>query len=439
MQSNCYNVLHPFSFMPDRQTLEKNDPFFTLYRGKGSWVFDETGNKYLYTTTAVPTVGLGNEVVLERIRNQYETLSFASTCEQNHPLTNELAGKLLQLAGEPFDMVFFTTDGSGAVETSMRLARQHFISTNQPERIKFISVDGNYHGTTYGSGSVTNLGIQSIFGPGLEGCFSIPSPADFSMSSNISESINEKINKLEELINIEKSETIAAVALELVQGVNGIIPMPQEFVQAVRKITEKHGILLIIDEVTTGIGRTGHWLASHYFGIKADLLTLSKGLTGGYFPMGATLISEQIRDALFSNGGVFLHGSTQSGHPVGCAAALAVLEIMENENLVKNSSELGKRIKDGLMKGLENHPSVLEIRGEGLMLAIEFVENKADKQPVSMDWSRRFTSKLRDEGILGNFFNSIFLMYPPLNITVEESDYLVQGVCNAAWTMVESK
>ncbi|MFD7524211.1 aminotransferase family protein [Paenibacillus chitinolyticus] len=432
-----YNVLHPFSYMPPAGELERQDPFFTLVKGEGSWVFDGNGRSYLYTTTAVPSVGLGNGQIIEALTRQYETLSFASTCEQSHDLAAKLADKLLCLAGEPYAMAFFTTDGSGAVETAMRLARQYHLARQDGRRSKFISLEGNYHGTTFGSGSITHMGIQAMFGEGLDGCISAPAPNGFRPPMEGSPAFVTRycLDMLEEIIDEQHPGTIAAIVLELVQGVNGIVVLPEDYVREVRKIADKYGILLIVDEVATGVGRTGSWLACHRYDVEADLLTLSKGLTGGYFPMGATLFSGKIREELFGNGGVFLHGSTQSGHPVGCAAALATLDVIEEQQLIRNAADKGAYILAGLKAALSDHPLVGEVRGLGLMLAVEFVAGGASKEPVTMDWSKRFMEELRREGILGNFFNSILLMYPPLTITGEEADFLVEGVSKAVRAM----
>jgi adenosylmethionine-8-amino-7-oxononanoate aminotransferase len=429
-----YKVLHPFTYMP---SLSSESSFYEHYvrlsKGAGSWVFDEHGKQFLYATTAVPSVGLGNPYVLKRVMEQYSSLSFASTCAQGHPLVGALADRLIALSGNPFEMVFFGNDGSGAVETAMRLARQLFMSQGQPKRNKFISLEGNYHGTTFGTGAVTHMGIQEMFGPTLQGCDKSPAPNMYRPPIDGKDSfvIQYCLNMLEETIFENGPESIAAVLLEPIQGVTGIVPMPKEFVTAVREMTRKYGILLIMDEVATGAGRTGAWLASRELGVEADLLTLSKGLTGGYFPMSATLVSGDIASSLFGKGGIFLHGSTQSGHPVGCAAAMAVLDIIESESLIGNARLKGDYILSELNARLQHHPNVGDIRGRGLMLAIEFVSDRHTKEAVDYNFGQKLTSLLHQEGILGNFFNGVLILYPPLNLSQQEADYLVQGTVRA--------
>ncbi|SFS54678.1 aminotransferase class III-fold pyridoxal phosphate-dependent enzyme [Paenibacillus sp. 453mf] len=427
-----YPFLHPFTYMPpvDQQSLP---PFMMLDRGEGSWVYDEAGNKFMYLTTAVPSIGLGNSRIIDRICKQFQRLSYASTCEQNHAAAATLAERLISIAGKPMSMAFFTMDGSGAVETAMKLARQYFITQQQPQRTKFVSIEGNYHGTTFGSGSVTHMGIQASFGPGLEGCYSIPSPYHHNEQKEAERSAT-SLQELRSIIQEHGGDSIAAFVVELVQGVNGAVPMPKAFIQELAALTSDHGILLIVDEVTTGLGRTGSWLASHDYLINPDIILLSKGLTGGYFPMGAALFSEQLRDSMFGRGGVFLHGSTQNGHPVGCEAALAVLDMIEEGQLVRNAQLQGMQILTRLRSELEGYPYILDIRGKGLMIGIEFVDPHS-KSGITMEWGGRLSANLRREGILGNFFNGALIIYPPLNITSTEAEFIWKGIVNAIRAM----
>lgn len=398
-----------------------------LTKGEGAWVYDDAGNRYLYLSTAVPTVGLGNRRVIQAMTEQYETLSFASTCAQGHPFANQLSERLTRIAHHEHAMVFFSNDGSGAVETAMKLVRQYYRSKGEPQRTRFLSFEGSYHGTTFGSGSVTHMGIKESFGPGLEGCFSIPAPHLYRPPVAGDEAAFEQycLEQLEKTILTLGADTIAAILIEPIQGVNGVVLFPQDFWQKVQCIARRYDLLLIADEVGTGLGRTGHWLASHHYGIKPDLVALSKGLTGGYFPMGATIISEEIIAELYKEGGIFLHGSTLCGHPVACVAALTILEMIEQDGLLEQARQRGEWILNRLKQSLLDHPQVGDIRGMGMMLAIELVSNRETKTSVSFAWSRAFTATLRQAGILANFFNGVLSMYPPLTLSDDEADYLV--------------
>lgn len=422
--------------MPNLQDKTEEDIkglYTFLESGKGCWVNDDKGNKYFYATTAVPTVGLGNTRVVEAIHKQMERLSFASTCGQTHPYVQKLAEKLISVAGDHFSLCFYTMDGSGAIETAMKLARQHFIQKGLHKKSKFISFDGNYHGTMFASGSVTNMGIQESFGEGITGCYTAPFP---NMLRPPLEGTEEEImayclQQLEKLIAEISPDEIAAIIFEPIQAVNGIIPMSQSFLQQVASLAKKNNILLIADEVTTGLGRTGYWTASEYYGIKPDLLAISKGLTGGYFPMGATLISSEVESTLIREGGVFLHGSTQCGHPVGCVAALELISIIEEENLLDNAKHLGENILSTFKDRLKDCEHVGEVRGQGLMISIEFVTDRQSNNTIDFSLGERFSQELRRHGVLGNYFNGILLLYPPLNLSEGEATFLTNKVSQA--------
>ncbi|MVO98878.1 aspartate aminotransferase family protein [Paenibacillus lutrae] len=432
-----YPVIHPFTWMPPSGSLTPEawyGQYTCLERGEGSWVYDTHGNAYLYTTTAVPAVGLGHWQVIRAMKEQMEKLSFASTCAQTHNLVQALAEKLISLCSRRYSKVFFANDGSGAVETAMRMVRQHFITRGESRREMFISLDGSYHGTTYGSGSVTHLGIREMFGKGLEGCLCAPTPNLYRPPAGTDSPESAAafcLKELERIITEAGPENIAAVLVEPIQAVNGIVLMPESFFKQLRALTRQYGILVIADEVTTGLGRAGYWSLSEHYGLEPDVLAVSKGLTGGYFPMGAALISDALDSSLFGEGGILLHGSTQCGHPVGCAAALAVLDIIEQERLPDNALLRGKDLINGFRESLDDHPCVGDIRGQGLMLALEFVKDKQTKEPVDYEWGKKLTKLLHGEGILGNYFNGILLMYPPLNVSEEECDFLIHGVSRA--------
>lgn len=404
-----------------------------LVRGNGSWVYDKHDHSYLYATTAVPTLGVSNPDILSPLFEQYKTLSFSSTCGQTHEHLLPLSEKLMEITDHRFEKVFFSNDGSGAIETALKLVRQYYQLKGQPEKTKFISFDGNYHGTTLATGAVTHMGIQESFGPSLDGCIKVPTPDLYRppVQGTEDELVTYCLNELEDKIVKENPATIAALLIEPIQGVNGIIVQPSTFFPALRNLATKYDIQLIADEVTTGIGRMGTWTASEAYGIDPDLLVLSKGLTGGYFPMGATLFSKSISEVIFGNGNVFLHGSTQCGHPVACTAALTILRLIESQNILDNVVTEGSHILNSFRESLKNHPNVGDIRGKGLMMAIEFVEDKETKEKTSFDFGARLSKLLHRYGILGNYFNSILVLYPPLNISRDESIYLIENVVAA--------
>lgn len=428
-----YPLLHPFTYMPEPSAFDSGSPYIRLCRAQGCWAYDEQNQAYLYATTGATSVGLGHPRVLEAIAKQYEALSFASTCAQSHPLAVPLAERLIRLCGGHYAKAFYSADGSGAVESAMRLARQYWIAVGQPKRTKFVSLEGGYHGTTFGSGSVTHLGIREMFGPGLAGCYNAAAPNLYRppVEGKPEWIVSFCLDHLEETIFEAGPDEVAAVLLEPVQGVNGIVPLPREYVAGVRELTRKYGILLVMDEIGTGLGRAGHWTVSQHFGIQPDLLTVSKGLTGGYFPLTATLLSAEMDRLLFGRGGFFLHGVTLSGHPVGCAAAMAVLDILEEEGLVERSRREGDAMLSELKSGLGDHPFVGDVRGMGMMLAIEFVACKDSKQPVDDAFGLQLSKLLREAGVLGSFLSGVLTLYPPLTLSQDEARQLTNAVIGA--------
>ncbi|WP_214482995.1 aminotransferase class III-fold pyridoxal phosphate-dependent enzyme [Bacillus sp. SM2101] len=434
--SKKYSVLHPFSFMPNLENKTEEDIkniYTYLEQGKGCWVHDNLGKKYFYGTTAVPTVGLGNNRIINAMNKQLEKLSFGSTCGQTHELLQPLGKKLIDLTKNQFSLTFFSNDGSGSVETAMKLTRQYFNMLGLEGKSHFISLNGNYHGTTLASGSITNLGIKENFGDALHNCLSAPFPNMLRppIEGTEEDIIKYCLNQLKNMIDEVQPENIGALIIEPVQGVNGVIPLPKTYLKEVEILAKKNNILLITDEVTTGLGRTGYWTASEYYDIQPDLLTISKGLTGGYFPMGVTLISEKIENVLLKDGGIFLHGSTQCGHPVGCAAALELISIIEDESLLENAKEIGQYIKSNLTSNLSDVSCVGDIRGLGMMISIEFVTDKQTKKPINFEMGECFSREISNYGVLGNYFNSIFLLYPPLNTTLDEANFVIDSITKA--------
>ncbi|MFD2673314.1 aminotransferase family protein [Marinicrinis sediminis] len=415
------HVLHPFTYMPP-VSQRNGEEWLKLVMGEGCWVYDEQDTAYLYTTTAVPALGFGQKQIQKRLHRQYRKLSFASICASTHEHVEELAQRLIDVTSSRFSQVFFSNDGSGAVESAMKLSRLYHAMRGEPERTGFISFSGNYHGTTFASGSVTDMGIDGVFGPGLEQCWIAPFPRN-----------HLDLDQLEQQMLEKGTDQIAAVLVEPIQGVGGIVAMPDACFAQIRQLCNKYGILLIADEVTTGLGRAGTWSVSEDQQLHADLIVYGKGLTAGYFPMAATLITDDMVQTLFASGGIFLHGATLSGHPVGCAAALEVLNIMERKQLVRRSAQLGAVILQKLQHRLHDYECVRETRGRGLMLAVSF--QTAAKESVGADWGTRFSGYLREAGILANFFNSDLIMYPPLTISDQEAQFLIEGVVYAVERM----
>lgn len=442
MSSTRYAVWHPFTAMPAAAELTSawahaDLPFFT--RGQGAWLEDEAGNRYFNVLSAANAIGLGREEVIEAVTAQYRKLSFHPIVAHGHSPAETLSDRLVRFAPPNMRMVFYANDGAGAVETALKLARQYFLVTGQPQRKQFISLNGSYHGNSYGALSVSMLGQMPLYQPILPGCRTVPAPNLYRppIEGAPHEVARWCADQLETAILELGPDTVAAVVLEPIQGVNGCVVFPAEYFAQVRSITRKYGILVIADEVGTGLGRAGAWFASDLLPIEPDLITLSKGLGAGYFPIGATLVSDAIFNATAAMG--FPHGWTSSGHPAGCAAALAVLDVVQQNGLVENAAALGSYLLTELRTRLGDHPHVGDVRGLGLMLGIEFVQDRQTKEKPSPELEKRIRAALKAEGILAYCFQGTVTLYPPLSITQAEAENLLERLCGVASRLAASE
>lgn len=434
MSDQRYAVWHPFTGMPH---LEEMTPeavrarFSFMTRGEGSWVYDQQGKAFLNLLNAASSLGLGRPDILAAITAQYERLSFHPLFAQGHEQAERLASRLLARSPLPDGLVFYATDGTGTVETALKLARLYFMATGQPDRTQFISLEGAYHGTSYGALSVTQMGMDPLFQPMVPGCHAVPFPNTFRPPAGVaSEEVSAwAIGQLEAKLAEIGPNRVAGILLEPIQGVKGCRPLPAAYIEAVCAMTQRYGILLIADEVTTGLGRTGEWFATESWPTPPDMICLAKGLTAGYFPLGATLVAPRLFQPLASMG--FPHGTTAAGHPVGCATALAVLDLLEREDLVEGAARQGARLLAALQEAIGQHLRVGEIRGRGMMLGIEFVEDRATMRPPGADLSRAIRRLFAEAGLLVAYMDGITTLYPPLTLSDAEEQELTQRIIQA--------
>ena len=404
------HVIHPHS------TIGKEDPAVVFVRGEGARLWDAEGNEYIDGTCGLwqCAVGHGRPELAEVAAAQMSELEFYPSFWNfsNAPAIN-LAARLADLAPDGLSHVFFTNGGSEGTETAFKLARLAWYSQGQPERTVILSRQRAYHGM--GSASLAATGLEPLkegyepLAPGFEH-LSVPHAA--SIGDNATKLL---VAELEERIAAIGPERIAAFVGEPVLGVGGMIPPPEGYWPAVQSVLKRHGILLIVDEVVTAFGRTGHWFASERFGIDADIIVTAKALTSGYVPMGAVLVGDRLMDML--NGVSFRHGFTYNGHPVGAAVGLANLEIIEREGLLDRASATGERMLAGLRE-LEGLPAVAEVRGVGLMLGIEIEGADAG----------RVAAGAMGSGIIVRATGNKVVMSPPLVITPEQGDRIVAVV-----------
>ena len=392
------------------------------------------------------SVGHGRSELVEAAASQMTKLAFATAYAgaTTWPAI-QLARRLSGLVYPKIEAFYFTLGGSDATDTSIRTARFYWKAKGQPEKRKIISRKLSYHGSSVGAASATGVDeFSEAFGPRLPGFLHIGSPYPYRFegaSPGISPGIA-AADLLEEAILREGPETVAAFIAEPVQGGGGgVIVPPDDYFPRIREICDRYEVLFISDEVITGFGRTGRWFALEHWGVQPDILQFAKGITSGYFPLGGIGVSGEIKDVMDSvkSAERWMHGNTASAHPVGCAVALANLDIIANEDLVGNASRLGARLLDSLRLALDDSPYVGEVRGLGLLAGIELVADRPTKErfPSEAGIGRRVRAELFSRGLYTRVLDDIICLAPPLITTPEQIDILPGIVSTAVKAAVD--
>ncbi|MGH3628930.1 MAG: aspartate aminotransferase family protein [Sciscionella sp.] len=407
------HVLHPHA------TVGRPPDPLVLVRGEGARVWDATGCEYIDGTCGLwqCPVGHGRRELAEVAARQMEQLEFyASFWNISNPPAIELAARLASLAPAECRTVFFTNGGSEGNETAVKLARLAWHAKGQPERTVILSRQGAYHGV--GSASLAATGLPAFhegFGPLNPGFVHLTKPHGKRIGPG---AVDVLVGELERTIGEIGADKIGAFIGEPIMGVGGMVPPPEGYWPRVQKVLRRHGILLIADEIVTAFGRIGHWFGCEYFGIEPDIVVTAKGLSSGYVPMGAVLIGPRITGML--DGTPFRHGFTYNGHAVGAAVSLANLDIIEKEGLLDRATTVGRRILEGL-RTLDDAPGVFEVRGVGMAFGLEL--DTHDVTPV--------VDAIRERGVLVRGSGPNIVMSPPLVITDEDADRLVDAVTTA--------
>ena len=354
--------------------------------GAGPYLTDREGRRYLDASggAAVSCLGHGHRAVIDAIKAQADKLAYAHTAFFSSEPAEALADFLIQASGNAFERVYFVSGGSEGIEAALKLARQYFLEAGEPQRDLFIGRRQSYHGNTLGALAVGgNSWRRAPFAPLLMKVEHIaPCYAYRDRKEGESESDYglRAADELEEMVQRVGARRVIAFVAETVVGatLGAVAPTPGYF-KRIREICDRHGILLILDEVMCGMGRTGSLFAYEQEGIVPDMCVVAKGLGGGYQPIGATLVSKKIFDAVQSGSGFFQHGHTYLGHPLACAAALAVQHTIEDERLLDNVRAQGAALLTQLRARFGAHPQVGEVRGRGLFLGVELVADRATK------------------------------------------------------------
>ena len=435
-EHNAQHMIHP---MTHPASLKDDNMPKIVSQGEGVYITDVDGNRMVDGVGGLWNVNVGynRPEIKQAIVDQLDRIHYSSLfgTMTNEPAI-ELSHKLTQMtAQEGMGRVFFSSGGSDAIETALRLARVYWKSVGQKERFKFISLRGGYHGTHFGGASINgNTVYRRNFEPMLPGCFHVQNPYLYRNPYGVTDheelgAICAKV--LEEEIIFQGPDTVAAFIAEPVQGAGGLIVPPPNYWPLVREVCDKYDVLLVSDEVVTGFGRTGTMFGCRTWGVKPDMMTFAKGINSGYVPLGATMVSEKIEQGLLSNQnsfGAVMHGYTYSGHPVACAAAIPNLEIVENEDIPANSGIRGDYFLHRLTPFIDRFKSVGDIRGKGLMLGIEMVEDKESKTPKAMEFGQQIAAVAQKEGAMVRASGHKIILSPPLVINNDEIDVIVNAL-----------
>jgi len=377
--------------------------------GEGIYITDSKGKQYLDASggAAVSCLGHSDRDVVDAIKKQLDDLAFAHTGFFTTEPAEELADLLIDAAPDNMSAVYFVSGGSEAVETALKMARQYFIEIGEPNRTRFIARRQSYHGNTLGALSVGgNVWRREPYKELLMDvghiapCYAYREQADDESEEEYGLRV---ANELETEILATGPDTVAAFIAETVGGATaGVIPPVSGYFKHIREICDKYGVLLILDEVMCGMGRTGTLFACEQDGISPDLITIAKGLGAGYQPIGATLVADKIYQAFRTGSGVFLHGHTYMGHPLACAGALAVQKKIRDNDLLANVRRQGDRLIDLLHERFGNHANVGDIRGRGLFIGVELVADRTTKEPLDrkLNMHGRVKAKAMQEGLI---------------------------------------
>lgn len=362
-----------------------------LERGEGVFVVDSLGRRHLDGLSNLFCAQLGyafGAEMAEVASRQLIELPFATNWGVAHPAAVELAGRLAEIAPGSLDHVFFTSGGSESVEAAWKLVRQYHIANGEPQRVKAIARDRAYHGVTLGALAFTGVpGFKEPFGSPAIDTFHVSNTNEFRRDESGAELTSILLDEIDEVINREGAETIAMIIAEPVQNAGGCLQPPDGYWPGLREICDRHGILLVADEVITGFGRLGEWFGMSRFGAVPDLITTAKGLTSAYAPMGAVVASDRVAAPLYDSGRTLLHGITFGGHPLSAAIALKNLELFEREQVLDNVREHEPCLAD-LLDSLRSLPIVADVRGSGYFWAVELVPDGP---------SSRFDAEQREE------------------------------------------
>jgi len=409
---------------------------------KGCWVTDHTGKKYLDAMAGLwcVNVGYGREELAEAAYEQLKKLAYFPLTQSHMPAI-QLGEKLNELLGDEY-VIFFSNSGSEANEAAFKIARQYHQQKGDYHRYKIISRYRAYHGNSLGALAATGQAQRKYkYEPLALGFIHVAPPDSYRDDDRAKHPRDlQSVKAIDNVMTWELSETIAAVIMEPIITGGGVLIPPDGYLQAVKEVCEKHGALLIVDEVICGFGRTGKPFGFIHDGVKPDIITMAKGITSAYLPLSATAVRKEIYEAFKGTEeyDYFRHINTLGGNPAACALALKNLEIMETEKLFERSQKVGEQLLNELKHKLQDHRYVGDVRGKGLLIGIELVVDKKTKEPLDVSLVNKVIGICKENGlIIGKNgttvagFNNVLTLSPPLTIEKEDLSFLVQTLTEA--------
>jgi putrescine aminotransferase len=426
------HYLHPFT---DHKALHAEGGSRIIERAEGVWLYDTEGRRLIDGMAGLwcVNVGYGRQEIADAAHEQLVRLPFYNSFFKTaNPAAIELSKKLAELTPEGLNHVFYAGSGSEANDTIVRMVRHFWELKGKHRKKAFIGRRYGYHGSTMAAVSLSGFdgmhrqadlpfpGFHHVLPPYWYDFGGDMDPEAFGIHA--ARAVEDRIREL-------GADSVAAVIAEPIQGAGGVIIPPDSYFPELQRICREHDVLLIADEVICGFGRTGRWFGSDHFGIKPDLMTLAKGITSGYVPLAAVMVGDRVAEALIDEGGEFYHGFTYSGHPVACAVALANIRVMERESLVERThDDIGPYLQDMLRATFADHPLVGEVRGVGLIAAMELVDDKKSRRrfPNYGEVGTHCRNHCFANDLVMRACRDAMVLSPPLSIAREEVDELVR-------------
>ncbi len=404
----------------------------------GSWVTDTNGKKYLDAMAGLwcVNVGYGRQELAEAAYEQLKKMAYFPLTQSHEPAI-KLAQKLNELLQDDY-VIFFSNSGSEANETAFKIARQYHQQKGEHNRYKIVSRYRSYHGNSAGALAATGQAQRKYkYEPLAPGFIHVAPPDSYRDEDVVDPHELSSVKEIDRVMTWELSETVAAMIMEPIITGGGVLVPPEGYMKAAKEVCEKHGALLIVDEVICGFGRTGKPFGFMNYDVKPDIITMAKGVTSAYLPLSATAVKREIYEAFKGSEeyDYFRHINTFGGNPAACALALKNIEIMENESLFERSRELGEKMLNQLKTSLQNVPYVGDVRGKGLLIGIELVENKETKAPLQVEKVNEVIAHCKKQGIIIGKngatvagYNNVLTLSPPLTTEIEDLNFIAKVV-----------